>query len=91
MRLADGAQVNPGDRLIDLHMDNYELVGGPPGSAAFSLMQPFRRELATLWFAGPSDPSRIPTAVHAITLLAPAGRRLGFEMRPLPISPGSGR
>ncbi len=84
--LEDGSTVRPGDRMIDLHFDNRRLLqaAAAPSSTPWNLMRMARedlRALAALVEAGALGEVR---AVRGVTLFARAGRRLGFEVRPLP-------
>jgi hypothetical protein len=90
--LADGTLVRPGDRLVELHFDNRRLLrlATAPDWTPFvatRLMAEDLRILDRLLAEG-----KLPevVALHGVTLFARAGRRLGFETRPLPRTPGWG-
>jgi hypothetical protein len=83
--LADGTRVRSGDRIVELHLANgsvapsAENVGWNP----FQVVRGARGDLQIL--ARLVDSGRLGSvvAVHAVSLIAPALARLGFEVLPL--------
>ncbi len=86
--LSDGTEVRRGDLIAELHLENQELYRrlSTDGEAApWRLLRNAHQDLAALDGILPAG----VVAVHGLTLVHPAARRLGFEVRPLPESPGS--
>lgn len=86
VRLSDGTAILPGDTILELHLDNpglVRLVAADRWSpwAVLRLVAQDLDHLAAMVEDGEVGPVK---AVHGITLFASAGRRLGFEVRPLP-------
>jgi hypothetical protein len=84
--LAGGIEVRPGDRIIELHLANHT-VSGDATRRAWSPFQALAQTSADLALVGrlvdkgSLGPVR---ALHAVSLIAPALGRVGFEVRPLP-------
>jgi hypothetical protein len=81
--LPDGTEIRPGDSIGELHCNNLAILrlvecGQNPYAAA-------RKDLARMnaWLEQIDPAEKIP-ALHGITMLAPAARRLGFFVRELP-------
>lgn len=92
--LADGTFVKPGDYVAELHISNITISKGKVGNITIGsdihLLPLFREEmhlLGQLILQGKLDPK--VKALWGVTLFAPAVRRLGFSIRPLP--PGRNR
>jgi hypothetical protein len=85
VRLSDGTVVQPGDLIVELHLDNPALAS----SARQSDWSPWRDlhkgavDLQTLDARIQRGEFGRVQALRGITLLATVGRRLGFEVRPL--------
>jgi hypothetical protein len=84
--LSDGTIVQPGDLVLDLHFDNRSLLRlvGTGDGLPWGLMHVARQDLLALAEAAAREELPGIRAIHGVTLFAPAGRRLGFEVRPLP-------
>lgn len=86
--LHDGTVIASGDPIIELHFDNRRLVElTREGTSPWPLLQTARGDLAALEAMLSSGALVDVKALHGLTLFAPAGTRLGFEVRPLPRSP----
>jgi hypothetical protein len=86
--LADGNRVRSGDRIIELHLANQLVAGDASGPAwsPFHTLKQTRSDLALvarLVDKGTIGPVR---ALRAVSLIAPALGRVGFTVRPLPIT-----
>lgn len=85
VQLNDGVTVRHGDRLVELHLDNRTLLrlagGGIDSFGTERLGTAEFRELARMIRSGSLGPI---AALHALTPFAPALRRQGFELRPVP-------
>lgn len=92
LELADGTTVVPGDRILELHVDNAALaprlaaVDGDGRIAAWTwlAMRGAAEDLAVL--AAPGRLGAEVKAIRGVTLLARGAPRLGFEVRALPRS-----
>lgn len=84
--LEDGSTIRPGDQIIDLHFDNRRLLqaAAAASSTPWNLMRMAREDLRTLAELVDAGALGEVRAVRGVTLFARAGRRLGFEVRPLP-------
>jgi len=86
LTLQDGTIVSRGDAVLELHFDNRSLLE-MAGARDWNPWEPVGRieedlqSLAELVAAGRSSPVR---ALHGVTLFASPGRRLGFELHPVP-------
>lgn len=84
--LADGTPIRPGDRLVELHLDNRALARLTTAGrlSPWSALALAARDLEAL--AGPIARGELGPvrALHGVTIFAQAARRLGFEVRPLP-------
>jgi hypothetical protein len=80
--LRDGGQVRPGDRIVDLHLDNRRIadVWAAGWRAAFGTAEADLRACAT-WLAS-LPPEARPVAVRSGGLLTVGAARLGFEVGP---------
>ncbi|MCM8747913.1 hypothetical protein NET02_01995 [Thermomicrobiaceae bacterium CFH 74404] len=86
--LRDGCTVRPGHRIIDLHFDNRRLLRAAVEARdkPWSLLRAAREDLQTLAsLVGAGELGEV-RALRGVTLFARAGRRLGFEARPLPVT-----
>lgn len=88
--LVDGSVVAANDRLVELHFDNRQLLSESARTewnpwTTMEAMALDLRELAVLLDAGTFGHA---VALHGTTLFAVPGRRLGFEVRPVPHSIG---
>jgi len=86
--LSDGTVIQPGDLVLELHFDNRGLLrlAGTGDGLPWQLMHVARQDLQALAEAAAAEELPDIRAIHGITLSAPAGRQLGFEVRPLPRS-----
>jgi hypothetical protein len=86
--LADGTCLASGDLIAEIHLDNVEVSrrlstsdwAGRPTAWAWVAMRQMAADLEMLAELLPPE----VRALHGVTLLARATRRLGFEVRPLP-------
>ena len=84
--LEDGCAVHRGDWIVDLHLDNRGLLQAATEESRtpWSLLRAAREDLRTLASLVNARELGDVRAVRGVTLFARAGRRLGFEVRPLP-------
>lgn len=88
--LRDGALVRPGDRILELHLDNRALLQlatsrqWPPWIA----LRQFAEDLDALARRVRDGEFEGVAGIRALTLLTVPARRLGFEVRPLPCTWG---
>lgn len=83
--LKDGTEIAPGDDVIELHFDNRRLVElTRSGTSPWPLIQHIRADLAVLATRLSAEGHDEIKALHGVTLFAPAGVRLGFEVHPMP-------
>lgn len=84
--LADGTRIEPGDRVVELHFDNRRLLALSLAGAQlpWELLKLAREDLAELACRIARGELDEVKALVGITLFARAGRRLGFEVHPLP-------
>lgn len=83
--LKDATVIERGDPIIELHFDNHRLVElTKTGTSPWPLLQLARADLAALEKRLSSGGPGEIRALHGVTLFAPAGYRLGFEVGPLP-------
>jgi hypothetical protein len=86
LTLTDGTRVSFGDAVVELHFDN-ELLSAMAGArnwnpwAAIDRVESDLRTLAPQ--IGRGRLARV-RALHGVTLFASPGRRLGFELHPVP-------
>jgi peptidoglycan-N-acetylglucosamine deacetylase len=86
LTLQDGTVISRGDAVLELHFDNRglsEMAGARnwnPWETVGRVEEDLQR-LAALVAAAPTNPVR---ALHGVTLFASPGRRLGFELHPVP-------
>jgi len=83
--LTDGAVVERGDPVVELHFDNHGLMRSTAARDwnPWSMMDTLDADLdvlASLIADGRLGPVR---ALHGVTMFARPGRRLGFEVRPV--------
>jgi hypothetical protein len=86
--LADGTQVRRGDRVIELHLANHSVAVDAAGGvwSPFQTLAQTSSDLALVARVvqdGTLGPVR---ALHAVSLIAPALRRVGFSVEPLPVT-----
>ena len=86
LTLSDGTVVSRGDALLELHFDNRRLLrtAGAPNWNPWDTIEAIEADLeslADLVRSGRPAPVR---ALHGFTLFASPGRRLGFELHPVP-------
>jgi hypothetical protein len=87
-QLLDGTTIRPGDSLVELHIDNRGLARMrlQPGYSTWKVVHQLRGDLAAIGARISSGELGPIAAVHAVSLLGPAGGVLGFESRELPHS-----
>ncbi len=85
-RLGDGTALRPGDRLLELHLDNQALLrlATSPGWTPWLALRLIDQDLDALARLAQHEEAGAVVATHAVTLFAAWGPRLGFEYRPLP-------
>jgi glycosyltransferase involved in cell wall biosynthesis/enamine deaminase RidA (YjgF/YER057c/UK114 family) len=86
--LSDGTAVRKGDTLAELHIANRELyrrLSSDGQGAPWRLLREAQSDLALLDRLLPPN----VVAVHGLTLVHPAARRLGFEVHPVPAGIGT--
>jgi MFS family permease len=83
--LPDGTHITRGDPIIELHMNNRALAAGAE-HGPFELLALLEGDLRALaaWAAQPDAPPF--HALHGLTLLSRAAPRLGFTLRPRPVT-----
>ncbi len=79
VQLADGTVVRPGDRVLELHLDN-RVFPRRGTDAPWPYLHILRKDLVALQ----ELLAQCGSAAHGITLFGAGARRLGFEVRPLP-------
>lgn len=87
--LADGTTVRHGETIIELHFNN-PYIAEMIVNGEFTPWRGMRlaaRDIAVLEAAIMGGNLPDVRAIHAVTLFAAVGPRLGFELRPLPHSP----
>jgi hypothetical protein len=87
--LEDGTTVVAGDAIIELHFDNAALMRASSGATwnpweTMETLDTDLTHLAALVMDGGVGSVR---ALHGVTLFAGPGRRLGFELHPVPHTP----
>lgn len=84
--LADGTRIQPADPVVELHFDNRRLLALSLAGAQlpWDLLRLARLDLAELACKIARGELGEVRALVGITLFARAGRRLGFEVQPLP-------
>lgn len=87
--LRDGTVVSRGDALLELHFDNRRLLrtAGAPNWNPWETIEEIAADLeslADLVRSGAPPFSLRVGALHGFTLFASPGRRLGFELHPVP-------
>jgi len=83
--LLDGTEVRTGDLVAELHLSNLRVASGWASStwSPFAVLESTRTDLTVLArsvAAGTLGPVK---AVHAVSLVAPALARIGFQVEPL--------
>lgn len=82
--LGDGAIIDRGDPIVELHFDNRHLVElAGARTTSWGLLRLGREDLAALQRLLSTGELGPVKALHGVTLFAAAGRRLGFDTRPL--------
>ena len=84
--LKDGTRVSFGDRVVELHFDNELLrqVAGAPDWSPWETIERIDADLEALAPLVSSGRLARARALHGVTLFASPGRRLGFELHPVP-------
>lgn len=85
--LPDGAHVQPGDRLCEIHFWNRRIAerkAATAGKVTWRFIHDFRADLGTLARAVASGSLGEVRFVYAASPLAQAAARFGFAVRPLP-------
>ncbi|HVC40863.1 MAG TPA: hypothetical protein VND54_02685 [Candidatus Saccharimonadales bacterium] len=83
--LADGTRVHRGDRIVELHLANNTVAPDvdTPGWSPFQVITSARGDLEILARLVTTGRLGSVVALHAVSLIAPALARLGFEVVPL--------
>jgi hypothetical protein len=83
--LADGTRVQSGDPIVELHLANQAVAPNVErdGWSPFQVVRTARGDLEMLSRLAATGRLGPVAAVHAVSLLAPALARLGFEVMPL--------
>ncbi len=81
--LADGTVVRPGDRVLELHLDNTGFARWGI-DAPWPYLRVLREDLVAVRALLVRDAL---AAAHGVTVYAAGARRLGLEVRPLPRTP----
>jgi hypothetical protein len=82
--LGDGAIIDRGDPIAELHFDNRHLVElAGARTTSWGLLRLGREDLGALQRLLSTGELGPVKALHGVTLFAAAGRRLGFDTRPL--------
>lgn len=83
--LPDGTQVNKGDRLAEIHINNRALVPYTANGINWKVLAMLAADLRALsrWADDPAFPANIH-AFYGFTLLGNGARRLGFTLRDRP-------
>jgi len=86
--LSDGTTVRTGDLLAELHLANHTVASGSASStwSPFMVVASMRSDLAVLARSLAGGGLGPVKAVHAVSLVAPALARIGFQVEPLPPS-----
>lgn len=83
--LADGTVVRHGARILHLHLDNGRVrAEAAARTGGLALVPALRADLEVLGSLVREGRYGKVVAVRGVTVLAPAARRFGFEVRPLP-------
>ena len=84
--LNDGTAIKSGDRIVELHFDNATLMSVTGTSAwnPWEMMEGLDADLSELALLVSSGSLGHVRALHGVTLFAVPGRRLGFDVRPVP-------
>jgi len=83
--LGDGTAVRGGDRIVELHLANRRVAAGSASEtwSPFHVLASLRADLAVLSRHVAAGELGTITAVHAVSLVAPALARVGFDVEPL--------
>jgi hypothetical protein len=86
LELKDGTWVSFGDPVVELHFDNWVLHRMAEASdwSPWATIERFDADLDALAQLVGSGPLSRARALHGVTLFASPGRRLGFELHPVP-------
>jgi hypothetical protein len=87
--LPDGTEIQPGDRVGELHFNN-RIVVQVTRRRVWDLVPALEADLRSLaiWITGPGFPPGV-TAFYGVTLLAAGAKRLGFTARERPVTLGA--
>lgn len=91
LRFEDGDKVQSGDLIVELHLANGVATAdvGAEGWNPLHELTKARADLNTLARLVASGSLGSVKAVHAVSLVAPAFTRLGFDVKPLAATPGT--
>lgn len=86
LTLADGTVVSRGDAVLELHFDNrgVSAMAGARGWNPWETVGRVEEDLKALAELATADQANPVRALHGVTLFASPGRRLGFELHPVP-------
>lgn len=88
IELPDGTHIAPGDNIGDVHVNNRLLLATAlRRSVSWELLGMPRSDLRALarWLADPANAADL-RALYGVTLLGPIAARLGFTLRPQPLT-----
>jgi hypothetical protein len=83
--LIDGTEVRTGDLVAELHLSNLRVASGSARAtwSPFAVLESTRSDLTVLARAVAAGRLGPVKAVHAVSLVAPALARIGFQVEPL--------
>ena len=86
LTLKDGTRIASGDRVVELHFDNGVLfqMSGTSDWSPWEIIERIDADLGALAAQAASGRLAQVRALHGVTLFASPGRRLGFELHPVP-------
>jgi len=86
LTLKDGTRIASGDRVVELHFDNGVLfqMSGTSDWSPWEIIERIDADLGALAEQAAGGRLAQVRALHGVTLFASPGRRLGFELHPVP-------
>ena len=82
----DGTTIRSGDPIVELHFDNAALMSSTAAASwnPWETMETLDTDLSELALTVASGALGRVVALHGVTMFAVPGRRLGFELHPVP-------